>query len=141
MYICFNKKLIMTIQEAVNKIKNGEYSLHMDYNNVPLLNKILSTAFPNKTPYPHYHVDRWFYGNQVQGRWLGKPFNNYDAPFINLSDIKEPHIITVYNDSEVMEVISQISDVLKKEFDISIEIVNPSEGYDYLEYEIKKIEK
>ena len=40
-----------------------------------------------------------------------------------------------------MEVISQISDVLKKEFDISIEIVNPSEGYDYLEYEIKKIEK
>ena len=60
MYICFNKKLIMTIQEAVNKIKNGEYSLHMDYNNVPLLNKILSTAFPNKTPYPHYPVDRWF---------------------------------------------------------------------------------
>lgn len=62
--------------------------------------------------------------------WLGNPFNNYDAPFINLSDVKEPHIITVYHDSEVMEVISEISDVLKKEFDISIEIVNPSEGHD-----------
>ena len=41
--------------------------------------------------------------------WLGNPFNNYDAPFINLSDVKEPHIITVYHDSEVMEVISEIS--------------------------------
>jgi len=32
----------MTPQEAIDKIKNGEYSLHMDYDNVPLLNKILS---------------------------------------------------------------------------------------------------
>jgi hypothetical protein len=130
----------MTIQEAVDKIKNGKYSLHMDCNKVDLLNKILITAFPNKPTYNEYSIDRWFYGNQVQGRWLGKPFNNYDAPFINLSDIKEPHIITIYHDSEVMDVISNISNVLKKEFDISIEIINPSDRYDYLEYEIKKIE-
>ena len=131
----------MTINEAVIKIKNGEYSLHMDCNNIPLLNKILSTAFRNKTTFPDYPVDRWFYGNQVHGRWVGNPFNNYDAPFINLSDVKEPHIITVYHNSEVMDVISEISSILKKEFDISIEISNQTEDSEFLKYEIKKIEK
>jgi len=129
----------MTIQEAIDKLKNGEYSLHMDYDNVPLLNKILSEAFPNKKPYPNYPIDRWFYGNQVQGRWLGKPFNNYDAPFINLSDIKEPSIVTVYHDSDVMDVVSNISAILKKEFGISIDMLEPSDTQEYIEYEIKKI--
>jgi hypothetical protein len=127
----------MTIQEAVDKIKNGAYSLHMDCNKVDLLNKILITAFPNKPTYNEYPIDRWFYGNQVQGRWLGKPFNNYDAPFINLSDIKENTIIKIFYDEDIINILLKVSDILIKEFNINIELIE--ENHAFVKYEIKKI--
>jgi len=45
----------------------------------------------------------------------------------------------VYHDSDVMEVVSNISAILKKEFGISIDILEHSDTQEYIEYEIKKI--
>ena len=76
----------MTVETAIEKIKDGRYSIYKDVDNIPLLNRVLGGAFKNKETHDSY-VDNYFCGNQVEGRWIGKFNNNFPVPFIKLSDI------------------------------------------------------
>lgn len=84
----------MTKNEAIKLLCNGEYSLYNDNDNIKLLNEILSTCFPNKETRIVY-IDKWFCGNQIEKRWIGRVNNSYTVPFIKLSEIKHNDINTI----------------------------------------------
>lgn len=79
----------MTPQEAVDKVKDGQYALYLDNNDVKTLNIVLINAFRNKATRSDYGPDKFFYGNQVESTWRAGANNMFVDPkfVIRVSDI------------------------------------------------------
>jgi hypothetical protein len=68
----------MTVTEAVEKVKNGEYILFFDSKaDIKILNIVLMNAFKKKETRQDYGPDKYFCGNQVYSSWRAAPNNMF----------------------------------------------------------------
>jgi hypothetical protein len=66
----------MTVTEAVEKVKHGEYALFFDSKaDLKILNIVLMNAFKKKEIRQDYGPDKYFYGNQKFSSWRAAPNN------------------------------------------------------------------